>query len=170
MRDDRAPALATFGPITDPGLRELIDRAQIEHIVLHWNHEVDLLRPAGAVSFFTDDCVVDYGPRAPSGVLHGRHAYVAMMEEAQSSAPVTERSSITARATYCSHHITQVTVTFSSPDTAESSAGCFSLVGNPGGGYHVTFGVFEDSFVRTADGWRITARRQSPLGRAERPD
>src|SRR6478735_8400882 len=47
--DDRPPELATFGPIVDPVVRELVDRAQIEHIVLHWSHEVDLLRPARAV-------------------------------------------------------------------------------------------------------------------------
>jgi len=167
MDDDRAPALATFGPIADPVVRELVDRAQIEHIVLHWSHEVDLLRPAGAVEFFTEDCVVDYGPRAPMGVLHGRTAYVAMMEEAQSTAPVTEHSTITARAAYCSHHISQLSVSFLSADTAVSSASCFSLVGEAGGGHHVTFGVFEASFVRTPDGWRIAARVQRPLGRAD---
>jgi hypothetical protein len=164
--DDRPPELATFGPIVDPVVRELVDRAQIEHIVLHWSHEVDLLRPARAVEFFTEDCVVDYGPRAPMGVLQGRSAYVAMMEEAQSTAAVTEESTITARAAYCSHHVSQVSVLFLSADSAASSASCFSLVGEPGGGHHVTFGVFQDSFVRTADGWRITARTQRPLGRA----
>jgi hypothetical protein len=166
VADDRPPELATFGPIVDSVVRELVDRAQIEHIVLHWSHEVDLLRPARAAEFFTEDCVVDYGPRAPKGVLHGRSAYVAMMEEAQSTAAITERSTITARATYCSHHVSQVSVTFLSADSAASSAACFSLVGEPGGAHHVTFGVFQDSFVRTADGWRITARTQRPLGRA----
>jgi hypothetical protein len=100
------------------------------------------------------------------GVLQGRSAYVAMMEEAQSTAAVTEESTITARAAYCSHHVSQVSVLFLSADSAASSASCFSLVGEPGGGHHVTFGVFQDSFVRTADGWRITARTQRPLGRA----
>jgi hypothetical protein len=169
VRDDRAPAPVTFGPLSDPHLQEQVDRAEIEHIVLHWCHEVDLRRPASAPAFFTDDCVVDYGPRAPQGPLRGRDAYIAMMQEAQGTSPVTERSAITARAAFCSHHITHVSVDFPSADTAESVATCFSLVGEPGGGHHFTFGVFEDSLVRSPDGWRITTRRQRPLGRADRP-
>jgi hypothetical protein len=169
MHGDQPLDLAAFGDLDEPTLREAVDRAQIEHIVLHWAHEVDGLRPDRAVAFFTEDCVVDYGPRAPMGVLRSRAAYVAMMAEAQSTAPVTPQSSITARADHCSHHITQVLVSFPSTDTATSRARCFSLVVDPAGQRQVTFGAFEDTYRRTASGWRVTARTQRPLGHANWP-
>jgi hypothetical protein len=169
VRDDLAPRLPGHSGITDPQVRRLVDRVEIEHAVLHWAHEVDMGRPDSATEFFSDDCVVDYGPRAPLGALLGRQSYVAMMKEATGGGPVTAGSTITSRAKFTSHHITDIVVHFTSPDRAESRCHCLGYVAEPDGGHHLTWGVFEDALVRGPEGWRIVRRSQHPLGRDNRP-
>jgi hypothetical protein len=161
-------AIAWLNDRVDPRIRRLLDRIEIEQAVLHWAYEVDLGRPDSAVAFFTHDCVVDYGRRAPQGPLSGCQSYVAMMKEATGGGPVTDRSTISFRAKFTSHHITDIVVHFTSPDTAESRCHCLGYVAEPDGGHHLTWGVFEDSFIRTAEGWRIGRRMQHPVDRDDR--
>jgi hypothetical protein len=126
-------------------------------------NRVDLRRTDDAAELFTADCVVDYGPRTPGGVLYGRDRYAAMMRQAQSRDPVDEDTIFTIRVRRSVHNVSNLSIRFTSPDTADVEWYSNGFQERMGGEFELTFSVFDDSFVRTPHGWRIRARRNRQL-------
>jgi 3-phenylpropionate/cinnamic acid dioxygenase small subunit len=103
-------------------------------------HDWDLFR-----TLFTDDCLVDYGIKP----VHGCEAFLKMARLTVESLDATqhlfsnheidgEGDRASGRYYMTAHHIRR--------DAAEGSI-------------YTLGGIYEDEFVRTSDGWRISARR-----------
>ncbi len=126
----------------DSTVRELADRQAISEVLYAYAERFDRNDPEGVAELFTPDAVIDYNPDTPN---------VIGAEVARTIA-VGLRELFTAT----SHHISNITIRFDGPDTAESL--CYVDAwhryhdGSPDG---FLWGRYQTRFVRTAAGWRI---------------
>jgi SnoaL-like domain len=146
--------------------QELYSRHQITEVLYRWARAVDLRQPAEAATFFTADCLVDYGPRFPQGPLQGRAAYEAYMTESMSDTAFSSDSLSQVRTVRCSHHFSSVQVALTSTTDARVSSRCFSWTEHQTGHTRLHWSAFFDLFTKTDSGWKIRERRNS-LARAD---
>jgi 3-phenylpropionate/cinnamic acid dioxygenase small subunit len=139
-------------------VRELTDRATITDALHTYARLVDERDFAGAAGVFADDCVAEYGVREHD-ILH-------------SSAAVADWLARQLRdGTPTSHHISNVHVSFTDADHAETTSYVYAWHGTPGVAVGpVVLARYVDSFERTPTGWRIAHRRMLAHGLVGFPD
>ncbi len=128
---------------------QLVDRALITDLVHEYCRALDAMELNALVALFTDDCVVEYGPTISShGACALRHDLGRMWRWAR-----------TAR-----HTSSNVLVRFADADTTLITSAVWAWHEAPDGHTATATGQYHDTVVRTADGWRIAARRQVLTG------
>jgi ketosteroid isomerase-like protein len=129
---------------TDALLREILDRQAITDVIHAYCERFDRNDPVGVGELFTPDALIDYNPDTPN--IRG--------------ADLAETIAVGMRDTFAatSHHISNISITFDTPD----SAGSLSYVdawhryhGDAPDGF--LWGRYKHTFRRTEAGWRITA-------------
>ncbi|MDF2823550.1 MAG: hypothetical protein K0R68_958 [Mycobacterium sp.] len=130
-------------------LEEISDRMEIQQLLVDYSTAIDNRSFDDLDRVFTPDAYIDY--RAMGGI-DGRYPQVkAWLSEILPNFPAY------------SHMLGNLSITFSG-DTASSRVICFNpmVLGAPaeGGAQQVLFcGLwYDDEFIRTADGWRMTRR------------
>ena len=125
-------------------LREILDRQAITELIHRYCECFDRNDPEGVAALFTPDAIVDYNPDTEN------------IEGADLAATIAIGLRDTFAAT--SHHVSNVMITFENNATARSL--CYVDAwhryrdGSPDG---FLWGRYLHRFVRTPEGWRITA-------------
>lgn len=140
-------------------VREQRDRAAIADLFLAYAEHVDLFEIDELVDLFTEDATLDFG----HGRLFGGHERLRVL--------LRERMS---QYENTSHHISNIRVRLTGPDTARASVYVYAWhrrPGSPAGGQedmHI-WGRYDDDIVRTPEGWRIAYHRIRAAGEAGAP-
>jgi ketosteroid isomerase-like protein len=129
---------------------ELITREQIRDLLATFCRSLDEYRVADAVSIFLEDCTTDYGPGA-GGILRGRAAF---LERVQASHARFRRT----------HHQLGQTTFRIDGDVAHTLTYVHAWHERHDGSQDSIWLRYDDDLVRTADGWRISARRAHASG------
>ena len=141
-------------------IQEMIDREAITQVLNDFARTVDELDFQAMSRCFTEDLIWDYGPGA-GVVINRRDDLVAFVTEAYSpEREVTEESMVRVRIHKTSHHISNIRVDFEGPDAARSETYVFTwheMVDDDRPG--LVWGKWRDQWTRTAEGWRIHARK-----------
>ena len=126
-------------------LEEISDRLEIQQLLVDYSTAIDRRRFDDLDAVFTPDAYIDY--RAMGGI-DGRYPEVkALLAEVLPNFPVY------------SHMLGNLSVVFDG-DTASSRGICFNPMVIDAEAKQILFcGLwYDDEFVRTAEGWRITSR------------
>lgn len=124
-------------------VRELTDRQAITDVIHSYCFYFDRNEPEAVAALFTDDATVDYGPEATT--IYG-------------AAAIAPTIAIGLARTFAatSHHVSNVQITFTGRDRAESVSYVYAwhryVDGSPDG---ELWGRYRHAFVRTPNGWRI---------------
>jgi ketosteroid isomerase-like protein len=124
-------------------VHELYDRQEIADLIHAYCHHFDRNEPAEVAALFTADATVDYGPEAETIV---------------GSKAIAETIAVGLEHTFAatSHHVSNIRITFDSPDEARSVTYLYAwhryVDGSPDG---ELWGRYHHRFMRTEDGWRI---------------
>jgi 3-phenylpropionate/cinnamic acid dioxygenase small subunit len=131
----------------DIAVRELTDRAAITEVLHTYARLVDERDFADVAAVFTNDCLAEYGVR-DTDTLHSSSAVVDWL-----TAQLLE-------GTATSHHISNVQISFTDADHAETTSYVYAWHRAPGAPVDpVVMARYIDSFKRTPTGWRIVHRR-----------
>lgn len=128
----------------DATVRELADRQLISELIYAYCERFDRNDPLGVAELFTPDAVVDYNPDTVNIIGSDIAATIA----------IGLRDTFVAT----SHHVSNVMISFDSPDQASSV--CYIDAwhryhsGAPDG---FLWGRYIHGYQRTADGWRINS-------------
>jgi hypothetical protein len=141
-------------------LRQLQDREEITQVLHDFARGVDLLDLDAVARCFAADVRWDYGPGAGRPIT-GRDTLKAFIGEAFSKREVTDDSLCVVRIKRTSHHISNIRIDFTGPDTARSEAYTFTwhemAEGERPG---LVWGRWHDRWVRTpGEGWQIADRK-----------
>jgi hypothetical protein len=124
-------------------LETLADKIAIIDLTGQYNRAFDEADAQAWAGTFTDDGVLD---SALSGATTGRHALVAMCTELAGTDQV-------------GHVITtDFTISVDQDRAVQTCTGV--ILNGPNGD---TVGRYDDQLIRTADGWRFTYRKYTPL-------
>jgi 3-phenylpropionate/cinnamic acid dioxygenase small subunit len=143
-------------PTVEERLQTLEDRTALADLVHDYARLVDECEPEQVAALFTDDVRIDYGP-ALGGPQQGREAVDRFFQGLYSF----ERTS---------HHVSNHQISFLGADRARGVVYVLA--------WHQfredrppkvpktswVMGRYEDEYVRTKDGWRFAARRESNHG------
>ncbi len=126
-------------------VRVLADRQAITDAIHAYCFHFDRNEPEAVAALFTDDATIDYGPEA------------ARIDGAAAIAP-TIAIGLARTFAATSHHVSNVQITFTSLDRAESVSYVYAwhryVDGSPDG---ELWGRYRHVFVREPDGWRISS-------------
>jgi ketosteroid isomerase-like protein len=129
---------------TEELVRELVDRQEIKSLKFAYCRYADAIDINGMLSVFTDDCLINF--RADrSDQRQGKSALREFFEAAQSVVVAS------------SHHLSNMDIVFLGPDTAAMQSYLYSwqrFAGYPDVQDRHRWVRYEDTLVRTADGWR----------------
>jgi len=133
---------------TEPSrVAEVADRQEIGELMAEYCYRCDLNDPYGLAQCFTEDCEADYGPGVgpPSRGRDNRR------KEAERDLALFEATS---------HHLSNVIVEFTGPDRARvrSVVHAWHRPKAAGPDWNLR-AQYHDEVRRTADGWKIAARR-----------
>jgi len=126
-------------------VRELADRQAITDVIHAYCFHFDRNEPEAVAALFTDDATIDYGPEAPG--IHG-------------AAAIAPTIAVGLARTFAatSHHVSNVQITFTSADHADSVSYVYAwhryADGSPDG---ELWGRYRHEFVREPEGWRISS-------------
>ena len=134
----------------DERLGALLDRQEIEDLLVDYCRHLDRMDLASLARLFTEDCRVSYGPD-PRLAARGR-------AELEASLGRMWRWRRTA------HHLANARVWLEGPDRARAESAVHAWHERPDGGTAVVFGRYHDRLQRTAEGWRIAERRMEQDG------
>lgn len=144
--------------IDDNVVREITDRVAITAVLNTYARLVDEREFAAVAGVFTDDCLAEYGLREDD-TLRSAAAVADWLTRQLSDGTAT------------SHHISNVLVTFTDADHAETTSYVHAWHGMPGAPVDpVILARYVDSFARTPTGWRIAHRRMFAHGLIGFPD
>ena len=131
-------------------LRKLSDRDEISYLLNEYCRALDAMELDAVAAVFTDDCIVEYGPedRLKS---HGKFAIRKGLERLW-------------RWKRTSHHLSNIQISFKSADEAKANSYIIAWHERPDGSTATLWGQYQDTFVRTPEGWRLAIRRQSMNG------
>ena len=125
-------------------LEDLIEKAAISDVIHAYCYHFDRAEAEEVLALFTDDAVVDYGPDVPT------------MEGLAEISPMIERGLSTFFAA-TSHHISNLSIAFESPDVAKSVSYLYAWHryqdGRPNS---ELWGQYHHEFRRNAEGWKIS--------------
>jgi len=131
-------------------MRELLDRRQIEDLLVDYCRHLDRMELDALAALFTTDCRVTYGAE-PRLAAVGREAL------ARSLARMW-------RWRRTAHHLANVRVWLDSADTARAESYVHAWHERPDGRTATVYGRYLDSLRRTPEGWRIAERRMDMNG------
>jgi len=123
--------------------RTLADRAAIADLLHAYCRALDEMDLGAIPALFTEDCVVSYGPRL----------------ESRGATQLAADLSRLWRWRRTSHHLSNIVVRVDG-DRAEAESYVLAWHEAPDGRTATLFGQYRDRLLRTAEGWRIAARRQ----------
>ncbi len=133
-------------------LQRLLDRQAVVDLLIAYCQHCDRNDADAVAACFTVDCVADYGPGV-GPPERGR--------EARRTAAARDLALFAAT----SHHLSNVTVSFESPDRARTSSVLYAWHRPVGGtGSAELWARYEDVVVRTPKGWLIHERRMLVAG------
>ena len=136
-------------------VRVLADRQAITEVIYAYCFHFDRNEPEAVAALFTDDATIDYGPEAAR--IHG-------------AAAIAPAIAIGLARTFAatSHHVSNVQITFTGLDRAESVSYVYAwhryVDGSPDG---ELWGRYRHVFVREPDGWRISSLVLEAAGTVE---
>ena len=136
-------------------IRELKDRVDIHETMYEYCRHADNLDAPSMVNLFTDDCVACYVPGNDDYLLRGKQQLTKMLTDALA---VTVSGS---------HHISNVELKFQTPDEVIFFSYMYSwqrFTGFPVTADCHRWGRYENRFVRTPQGWRISHMRLLSAG------
>jgi len=136
---------------TQSTLRELLDRREIEDLIHAYCETFDRNDPEGVAALFTADATIDYNPDTPT--LTGA--------ELAAGVAVGLRELFAAT----SHHVSNIQIRFEGADEARALSYVYAwhrYHGDVPDGY--LWGRYRHRFLRTVEGWRITALRLEGAG------
>ena len=126
-------------------IKMLLDRAAITDLIHAYCFHFDRNEPDAVAALFRADATVDYGPELPD-----------LIGVAAIRAAVASGLSKTFAAT--SHHVSNVTITFDTPDLAHSICYVYAWHRYHGGAPDgELWGQYHHRFLRGPDGWRISS-------------
>ena len=134
---------------------ELVDREAITDLIHAYCYHFDRNEPVEVAALFTADATVDYGPEAATIV---------------GAAAIAPTIAVGLERTFAatSHHVSNVQITFESPDRARSVSYLYAwhryVDGSPDG---ELWGCYRHRFVRTDAGWRIAELVLQAAGSAD---
>lgn len=137
-------------------VRDVTERRAIEEVFLGYCEHVDLYEIDALVGLFTEDATLDFGH---GRLFEGREQFRAVLRDRMALYENT------------SHHVSNIRVRLTGPDTATASVYVYAWHRRPGSrpdgsdDMHV-WGRYYDDLVRTADGWRISYHRIRAAGEA----
>lgn len=130
-------------------VRELLDRREIEDLLVDYCLHLDRMELDALAALFTIDCRVIYGPD-PRLEAHGRAALEASLARLW-------------RWARTAHHLSNARIRVAG-DTATAESYVHAWHETPDGATAVIFGRYLDRLVRTPGGWRIAERRMEMNG------
>jgi ketosteroid isomerase-like protein len=128
-------------------VQELKDRVDILETMYEYCRHADNLDPKAMVALFVDDCVANFIPGGEEHILKGKEPLTKMLSDALA---VTVSGS---------HHISNAEIRFDTPDSATFHSYMYSwqrFTGFPITADCHRWGRYENRFVRTPAGWRIS--------------
>ncbi|MDP3745809.1 MAG: nuclear transport factor 2 family protein [Phenylobacterium sp.] len=128
-------------------VQELKDRVDILETMYEYCRHADNLDPASMVALFVDDCVANFVPGSDEYTLRGKAQLGKMLSDALG---VTVSGS---------HHISNAEIRFDTPDQVTFHSYMYSwqrFTGFPATADCHRWGRYENRFVRTPAGWRIS--------------
>lgn len=135
-------------------VQRLIDKDEIAQVLYDYANFLDLNETDALVQLFTPDCHIAYGPE------HGADGIDAYRETLQN-----DKFGVGAFFAGTSHHVSNVVVEFTDPDTARVRSVLYAWHkynrDRPDG---VVMGQYHDVLVRTDAGWRIKRRELKHAG------
>jgi 3-phenylpropionate/cinnamic acid dioxygenase small subunit len=135
---------------SDGTLARLVDRTEISELLFDYAYCVDSNRVEKLLSLFTEDCDVAYG-RGFGARGHSE------LRELMSGIPTYFVAT--------SHHISNITVSFTDADHADVRAVVYAwhryANGKPDA---IWLGYYQDHVVRTTAGWRIRSLEMQTTG------
>ena len=135
-------------------VQRLIDKDEIAQVLYDYANFLDLNETDALVQLFTPDCHIAYGPE------HGADGIDAYRETLQN-----DKFGVGAFFAGTSHHVSNVVVEFTDPDTAQVRSVLYAWHkynrDRPDG---VVMGQYHDILVRTDAGWRIKRRELKHVG------
>ena len=131
-------------------LQRLIDKDQIIELIHRYSYCVDHRLYDEVVELFTEDCLVDYGPRWPP--VQSRINLRRMFAHPDSAYAAT------------SHHNANVLVTFEDQNHASVRTSVYAWHQRADGTTPRLWGYYHDSVARLPEGWRIAERQLRALG------
>lgn len=132
--------------IDDLTVRQLADRQAIADVLCAYCRALDEMDLPGLSRLFTADCRVEFGPDERLN-SHGSAALEASLARLW-------------RWRRTSHHLSNITVTFSGPDVAHANSYVIAWHERPDRSTATLWGQYRDELRRTPEGWRIAHRRQ----------
>jgi ketosteroid isomerase-like protein len=134
----------------NPDFEQIVDRQAIADVLVEYCFALDRMDLKRLAALFTDDCIVEYGPEP---ALRSQGA--AALQESLQRMWRWQRSS---------HHLSNVLVEFTGPDTARAGSYVFAWHERADGTTATIFGQYKDRFVRLGNHWRIAERRMEMNG------
>ena len=138
----------TMLPPSEP---ELVDQAAILAVVIAYATALDTKDFEALRGLFTDDVVWEY--RGLVGPLHGADAIVGMMRSSLEHLDATQHLN--------GNHV--ITVRGDEAEHVGYFQAMHVRIGHPGGEQYLGAGRYEDTFRRTVEGWRLSARMASSV-------
>jgi uncharacterized protein (TIGR02246 family) len=137
-------------------LQRLLDKAEIEAVLVRYTHALDTLDADKYASVFTEDAVFEMGG---DRVRKGRAEIRGIITDLQESRAEREAAG-TATPTLMHHVMTNATLDIVSDGEAHHYAYWMTILGNADNEYRVaSMGHYEDVLVKRDGGWLIQTRK-----------
>jgi uncharacterized protein (TIGR02246 family) len=137
-------------------VQQLLDKAQIDAVLVRYTHALDTLDADKYASVFTEDAVFEQGA---GNARHGRDEIRSIITGLLASREERE-SAGTATPTLMHHVMTNATLDFVSADEAHHYAYWMTILGDTDNGFRVaSMGHYEDVLVKRDGHWLIKNRK-----------
>jgi uncharacterized protein (TIGR02246 family) len=145
-----------FGSAADSdAVQKLIDKAEIDTLLVRYTHALDTLDPDKYASVFTADAVFEQGQ---GRVRHGRGEIRSIITELLASRKEREQAG-TATPGLMHHVMTNATLEFVNDHEAHHYAYWMTIIGGEDGYRVAAMGHYEDVIVKQGDQWLIQNRK-----------
>jgi uncharacterized protein (TIGR02246 family) len=142
--------------VPDPSLlQQLLDRQEIAAVMAEYARLADLNQPERQAATFAADGRVSYHPGEWSA---GRAALTDKLRTAL------------AGYTRTSHHVSNIEIGFTGPDTATAQSAVIAWHRRHDGSEWTLYGRYVDRWTRTEAGWRLAERELRAAGSVGRDD
>lgn len=136
-------------------VQKLIDKAEIDALLVRYTHALDTLDADKYASVFTEDAVFEQGQ---DNARHGRDEIRSIITGLLASREERAREGTTAPALM--HHVmTNATLEFVGPDEAHHYAYWMTILGGEDGYRVASMGHYEDVIVKEGGQWLIRNRK-----------